>query len=59
MERSGNTHSKNGSLHEIFEYVKTKQTQGFWGEVLVKFRDGVPYLIKEISQIKLGTKDRN
>ncbi len=49
------------SLEELFEYIRRKKAQGFWGELLVKFKNGVPYLIEEVRQIKLGVekKDRH
>ena len=55
----GTTHHSNRKLEdldEFFEYVKGKRDQGFWGEVWVKFRGGVPYLVKEIRQIKLNSE---
>ena len=51
---SGSRHNKVESLDELLDYVRKKRDQGFWGEVWVKFRNGVPYLIKEIRQIKLN-----
>lgn len=47
------------SLREFFDYINKKKEQDFWGEVLVKFRNGVPYLIREVKQIKLSTEDND
>ncbi len=41
------------NLDELLKYVKEKRDQGFWGEVWVKFRNGVPYLIEEIRSISV------
>ena len=51
---SGTHHNEVESLDELLDYVKEKQDQSFWGEIWVKFRNGVPYLIKEIRQIRLN-----
>lgn len=59
MKRSSDTHRNNvETSDELLEYVKRKRAEGFWGEVLVKFKDGVPYLIKEIKQIKLRSEEK-
>jgi len=42
------------NLAELLDYLKRKHQERFWGIIHVKFKDGVPFLIEEIKQIKLG-----
>ena len=54
---SGSTHqNRPEDIKGFLHYFEEKREQKFWGEVLVKFRNGVPYLIKEIRQIKLSSE---
>ncbi len=59
LEKTSGNSTRSESQRELLNYIKKKKEQNFWGEVLVKFRNGAPYLIKEIKQIKLGAEDNS
>ena len=41
------------NLKQLLDYFQQELPEGFWGNVIVKFKDGVPYLVEEQRQIKL------
>ena len=41
------------NVKQLLHYFQQELPEGFWGNVIVKFKDGVPYLVEEQRQIKL------
>lgn len=41
------------NIKQLLQYLQQELPEGFWGNVIVKFKDGVPYLVEEQRQIKL------
>ena len=41
------------NIKQLLQYFQHELPEGFWGNVIVKFKDGVPYLVEEQRQIKL------
>jgi len=58
-EVCGTHHNEIEGLDELLDYVREKYDQGFWGEICVKFKNGVPYLIREMRQIKISSKGKH
>ena len=57
-ERVGNNRESKAdgnisNLKQLLDYFQQELPEGFWGNVIVKFKDGVPYLVEEQRQIKL------
>ena len=57
-ERVGNNRESKAdgninNIKQLLHYFQQELPAGFWGNVIVKFKDGVPYLVEEQRQIKL------
>ena len=42
-----------GHLKHLLDYFRHELPEDFWGNVVVKFKNGVPYMVEEQRQIKL------
>ena len=41
------------SISKIIEFIKKIMTEHFWGEVVIKFKNGRPVLITTVQQTKI------